>query len=160
MTQFLGTGPFANSAIYNPPFSNVFGFDTGIEDPISALEDFLGDLFISGPAIDNISAGPGNDTLVIRGSDIADHFNGGAGFDLLDLSQLGFSDFAVIDLSTGTYSTSVNSAILSIENIEWVIGSAADDSISGSIFDDSFWGNFGDDTLIGSGGYDDLRGQG
>ncbi len=104
--------------------------------------------------------GNGNDTFVIKGVDIADHVDGGAGIDTLDLSgytntSLGFA----VNLATGLYDF-IPTAFgpFSVVSVENVLGSARGDQIIGSVVANSLSGNAGDDILQGGGGNDTVLG--
>jgi serralysin len=106
------------------------------------------------------SGGDGDDTFVIKATDIADHVDGGAGIDTLDVSghtdtSLGFT----INLQTGSYDFTPRVfgpfSVLSVEN---VFGSGRADTIIGSGADNWLAGNGGDDQLTGGAGQDVLAG--
>ena len=90
------------------------------------------------------------------GDDVID---GGAGFDRIDFRESASS--VVVDFSAGT---AAGAAIGSdkISNIERVIGSNFDDTLTGSTTDDDVWesftGGLGDDIIDGAGGNDTLVG--
>jgi len=99
---------------------------------------------------DTISGLGGNDTLV--GSGGTDFYDGGTGFDTLDFR--GATGIA-ISFSAGTVSGGFNGTFA---NVERVLGSSANDSISGSAGGQTLAGQGGADTLWGAGGVDNLWG--
>ncbi len=108
--------------------------------------------------IEEVVAGSGNDTLagddknnVLEGGAGADTINGGAGIDLV--SYLGSSAAVNINLATGSYSGG-HAAGDSYANIEGVIGSALNDTLTGDGSDNVLEGAGGADTISGGGGTD------
>ncbi|AOE87663.1 cadherin-like domain-containing protein [Pseudomonas sp. TCU-HL1] len=108
---------------------------------------------------DNLTGSSGND--ILRGGSGNDVLDGGAGSDLLDLSDataaLNFTlvqsnSNTVVDLST------VGLGSDTYKNMEGLIGSAFNDSLTGSGGADELRGGAGNDTLNGGTGIDVLYG--
>ena len=107
-----------------------------------------------GSGADTITGGSGNDTIAGGAGD--DVINGGSGIDVIDLS--GAASAVTIDFSS-SYTISINDLNLgndTVSNIEGVLGSAGDDSMTGGANADVFGGGLGDDTLDGGDGVDTL----
>jgi len=102
---------------------------------------------------DTISGLGGNDTLV--GSGGTDFYDGGTGFDTLDFR--GAATGIAISFSAGTVTGGFNGTFA---NVERVLGSSANDSISGSAGGQTLAGQGGADTLWGAAGADTLWGGG
>jgi Ca2+-binding RTX toxin-like protein len=146
---------------------------SGLERPLADLtniENVTGTAFddlLMGNASDNVlSGGAGNDTFAYRNGTGLDHFNGGTGNDTLDLSTLNSAVWANLsysgaevwtrdqpNLATGSYR-----AIIDLDGIENVIGTAFDDQITGDTNNNRLFGGAGNDTLIYRGGVDTLDG--
>lgn len=105
-------------------------------------------------------AGQQRDLRLLGGGN-NDTLNGGAGIDLLDLSDAsGALNFTLVQSGS---STLVNLAAVglgsdSYKNMEGVIGSDFDDNLSGSSSNDMLRGGAGNDTLSGGAGDDVLEG--
>jgi Ca2+-binding RTX toxin-like protein len=112
-------------------------------------DDILIDNFGVGP--NTLEGGDGDDHL--QGSAAAnDAFDGGAGFDEVDLSGGGA---VVVNLAAGTATGQGNDTLVSIEA---VVGSGANDTMTGSEGEDELDGIGGNDVLNGAGGFDILNG--
>ncbi len=105
--------------------------------------------------VDQITGGAGNDTLLGNGGD--DTLEGGGGLDFA--AYYGSGSAVVVQLSAGTASDGAGGTD-QLSNIEGVIGSAFNDSISGSDLADVLFGLDGADTIQGLGGDDALNGNG
>jgi Ca2+-binding RTX toxin-like protein len=145
-------------------------------DTLTTIENLTGSSFgdtltgntgtnvIDGGAGDDVlDGGSGNDTL--RGGAGLDVLIGGAGNDVLD----GGADTDTASYSTATAAVTVSLATTAaqntggagsdtITNIENLIGSAFNDTLTGSTGDNALEGGAGDDTLIGGLGNDMLSG--
>lgn len=125
--------------------------------------------------IENVETGTGNDVVIgsTANNVILDHggknsFDGGAGIDTLDLSELQEGYYGVIvnlgttavaggeggTVAAGTMLTNANAEVSTIKNIEAVIGTSSDDLIIGNASNNIFDGGFGSDTLSGGDGVD------
>jgi Ca2+-binding RTX toxin-like protein len=82
----------------------------------------------------------------------SDTIDGRGGFDFVSF-QSGISS-AVVDLSTGQATNDGSGFTDTLLNVEGVIGSKFDDSITGSAADERFDGFFGNDTIDGGAGID------
>ncbi|NWG91184.1 MAG: hypothetical protein HXY21_01565, partial [Parvularculaceae bacterium] len=139
MATFTGTAGFDSA---DAVAGTLVGFTGGT---IAELQDATGDVFIGGFNVDTVVAGGGDDFLQVNEGEFADDYNGGAGTDVLDLSGL-TADTATVDLSAGTYTTSIGGGTRSISSVEQVWGGGAGDAIRGR--------SSGSDTLKGTGGAD------
>jgi Ca2+-binding RTX toxin-like protein len=94
--------------------------------------------------IENVTGGAGNDTIVAAADAITHVYNGGAGTDTLDLSQI--SSALAINLGTGKVTGGANITMTSIEK---VVGGAADDTATVGVGSTAnFTGGAGADTLV------------
>jgi Ca2+-binding RTX toxin-like protein/uncharacterized protein YjiK len=108
---------------------------------------------------DRLEGGDGNDTLFGGGSgDIFvgglgdDHMDGGSSVDKVDYTA---AAAVTVDLLAGTATGDGNDTLVDIET---VLGSAFNDSITGNTAANTLEGNNGSDTLHGGGGSDTLTG--
>ncbi|MEC3767130.1 beta strand repeat-containing protein [Cupriavidus sp. SS-3] len=113
------------------------------------------DVFIGGLASDTLRGGAGDD--VLRGGAGDDTLDGGAGIDMLDLSDAGSG--LAFTLVQSTSATSVNLGSVNLgndtySNMEGVIGSRFNDTLTGSGANDILRGGAGNDTLDGGAGID------
>ena len=120
------------------------------------------DVIDGGAGDDVIDAGAGDDRLV--GGEGDDAIDGGAGIDTVDYSEA--TSGVTVDLSAGRADGEGHDTLSNIEN---VVGSDHDDTISGDdgsnvleggAGDDQISGGGGDDTLIAGSGIDTLDGGG
>ncbi|WP_354685131.1 VCBS domain-containing protein [Cupriavidus necator] len=115
----------------------------------------VGDVFIGGAAADTLRGGAGDD--VLRGGSGDDTLDGGTGIDMLDFSDAnGSLTFTLTQSSSGTL---VNQTSLGLDrdtysNMEGVIGSRFNDTLTGSTSGDILRGGAGNDTLDGGAGID------
>ncbi|MFM7000398.1 MAG: calcium-binding protein, partial [Limnohabitans sp.] len=124
------------------------------------------DLLTGTGSYNQLFGGAGNDTLVgsdkgdlLSGGAGDDEINGGAGNDLMDLS--GATSAVTMTLSQSSTPTSLTVAGLGTDtyaNIEGVMGSSFNDSLTGSSNADTLMGGDGNDTLNGGAGNDTLDG--
>lgn len=121
------------------------------------------DTLSGGTAFDDLSGGNGNDLLQgdgagdrLRGDPGADTLDGGAG--ITDQAYYFFSDAPVnVDLEAGTASGGYAEGDLLL-NIESVVGSTGNDTLSGQSGGGRIAGAGGDDLLTGLGGRDRVEG--
>ncbi len=110
------------------------------------------DTIVAGGGSDTISAGYGNNKI-----------DGGDGVDTVDYSflSIGSRDITVnLESNTATNGYfSLNRVHDSLYNIENIIGSQGDDTITGNSSNNIFYGNDGDDNLDGGVGDDKLYGD-
>ncbi len=153
----------------------------GGTDTLSGFENLTGSVFndsLTGSTGDNVidggsgndtvNAGAGNDTIVAGiGNDVID---GGTGTDTLDYS--GVSGTLSINLGSGTNGTAIHTGTGAgtdtVSNIEVVIGSSGNDTITGNSSiattmyggagNDSMTGGTGDDVFVGGVGNDTMYG--
>ncbi|MBD9649753.1 type I secretion C-terminal target domain-containing protein [Ensifer sp. ENS09] len=119
----------------------------------------LDDTIIGRAGNDVINGGGGHDTL--RGGAGNDRIDGGAGADLLDLSDA--TAGVTLTLTQSSSDTTVNLTSVGLgtdiyRNIEGLIGSDFNDSLTGSTSNDQLYGGGGADTISGGGGNDMLYG--
>ncbi|BDB28967.1 VCBS domain-containing protein (plasmid) [Cupriavidus sp. P-10] len=132
---------------------NLSGVDLG-SDRYSNMEGVIGSGFN-----DTLSGSSAND--VLRGAAGNDTLDGGAGIDLLDFTDAtGAVSFTLVQSSSVT---SVNLSAVGLgtdgyRNMEGVIGSAFNDTITGSGGNDVLRGGAGNDQLAGGAGNDLLVG--
>ncbi|WP_375740347.1 tandem-95 repeat protein [Pseudomonas boanensis] len=113
------------------------------------------DVFIGGAANDTLTGGNGDDRL--RGGTGDDTLDGGAGVDLLDFSDAsGALNFTLVQSSSNTVVnlSSVGLGNDTYRNMEGVIGSGNNDTLTGSSGNDIIRGGAGSDTLDGGAGND------
>ena len=147
-------------------------------DLITNVENLIGSAFadtLSGDAQTNvIYGGNGNDTLYGRAGDDnlfgeagSDYIEGGDGNDVID-GGAGFnvsayataSHFVVVDLSLqGVWQDTQGAGNDLITNVENLVGSNFNDTLSGDGQTNVIYGGNGDDTLYGRAGDDNLFGQ-
>ncbi|MBN2448010.1 MAG: hypothetical protein JXO22_14865 [Phycisphaerae bacterium] len=109
------------------------------------------DAIDAGDGSDVISAGADNDTIVAgEGDDLID---GGTGTDTIDYS--GANNAVNVDLATGQASGQGNDTITNVEN---VVGSTHDDTITGDDANNFLDGGAGNDTIEGGAGRDTILG--
>ncbi|UDM53020.1 VCBS domain-containing protein [Cupriavidus sp. MP-37] len=113
-----------------------------------------GDVFIGGAASDTLRGGAGDD--VLRGGAGDDTLDGGAGIDMLDLSDASSGLTFALMQGSGTLVnlSSVGLGSDTYSNMEGVIGSRFNDSLTGSTANDILRGGAGNDTLDGGAGID------
>ncbi len=124
------------------------------QDGNDNIEGGTGDDTLTGGAGDDtLSGGPGNDTL--NGGAGADTYSGGSGIDFINYS--GSSSAITVNLLT-SQALGGEAQGDTIEDIEGIIGSNFNDSLTGDGLDNVFYGGVGDDSLIGNDGDDTLGG--
>jgi len=134
----------------------------GTDQTIRNVENVIGtgeDDQITGDAQENdLQTLAGDDVLGASGG--ADTLDGGSGVDTVDYSSLVGVQRIFVSLNGSTTSTVQVSggADDQIVNIENVIGTAGNDTLTGDSQDNYLEGRLGDDTLIGAGGNDVLDG--
>jgi len=158
-----------DSAIYVAPNGvTVAETSTNFEN----LTGFTGDDRLTGDSADNIiDGGAGNDTLVggagndtliggagndiLRAGPGQDSVDGGDGIDTIDVSDI--TPDVTIDLGAGT--ASYNMVNETVQNIENIIGSSSNDTLTGDDAANNIAGGAGDDVISGGDGNDILRGD-
>ena len=115
----------------------------------------VSDFFVGGAAADTLKGGAGDDTL--RGGAGNDILDGGAGIDMLDFSDA-TAGFA-FTLVQGSGSTQVDLTSVGLDkdtysNMEGVIGSKYNDTLTGSNANDILRGGAGNDMIDGGAGID------
>jgi len=158
-----------DSAIYVTPngatiaetstnFENLTGF-TGDDRLTGDSEDNILD---GGAGNDTLVGGAGNDTLIggagddiLRAGPGQDSVDGGEGIDTIDVSDI--TPDVTIDLSAGTASYNMVNEV--VQNVENIIGSSSNDSLTGDDAANNIAGGAGDDIINGGDGNDILRGD-
>ncbi|WAP68666.1 beta strand repeat-containing protein [Jiella pelagia] len=141
------TATFAGGAAVTVNLANGTASGQG-SDTLSNIENVIG----SGNA-DDITGDDGDN--MIEGGDGDDTIDGRNGIDTA--SYAGASGAVTVDLSAGTASGAAGNDTLS--NIENIIGSAFDDTLTGDDGDNEIRGGAGNDTLLGGAGIDRLYGD-
>jgi len=142
----LAGGPGNDTIFGNGGDDIIFGDEDDDQLFGGAGNDFID----GGPGNDLLSGGPGNDTL-----------EGGSGIDTVTYADS--SDGVTIDLTNhrnplvGGTASSVSQGNDRLFNIEVIIGSNFNDSITGSTDNDVLFGLDGNDTLYGAGGSDTIH---
>ncbi|HEY8035381.1 MAG TPA: retention module-containing protein [Methylobacter sp.] len=117
------------------------------------------DTLNGGNGKDTLNGGDGNDTL--NGGADNDTINGGDGVDLISFVDATDGITFTLDQSTGVHSTGALAGGLGTDtysNMEGVIGSNFNDTLTGSSSNDTLVGGSGNDTLNGGAGKDSLFG--
>jgi len=134
----------------------------GTQDTLSNFEIYYAsnqnDIITGSVNADNVFALVGDDLFdASAGNDILD---GGAGSDTIDYSGLsGITSInAALSGAVNSNITVVDGDDDSVVNIENIIGSIGDDTLTGDTFANTLDGNAGDDILAGGGGGDNLFG--
>jgi Ca2+-binding RTX toxin-like protein len=135
-------------------YKNIEGvIGTGFNDSLNGSSS--ADTLIGKDGSDTLNGNNGND--ILRGGSGNDTIDGGAGTDLLDLSD-GTSGITFTLTQSASFTTvNLSSAGLgtdSYRNIEGVIGTGFNDSLTGSSGNDVLAGGEGADTLTGGSGSD------
>lgn len=123
----------------------------GIENAIGSL----GNDKLYGTAGANVLSGDAGDDILVGGAG-ADTLNGGAGNDTAYYT--GSRAGVIVSLATGVGSGG-DAEGDTLVDVEQVIGSSFNDTLTGGAGGNSLWGGAGDDILIGGGGADRLKGE-
>ncbi len=110
-----------------------------------------GDTLSDGDGTDTVYGGLGNDRLIAGLGN--DTYDGGDGFDILDMSAATVA--VTVDLSKSLATGLGTDKVL---NIEGVVGSSFNDTLTGSKYDSWLWGANGNDKIYGAAGNDMLDG--
>ena len=118
------------------------------------------DTLDGGAGNDTMYGGNNNDTFVVTNLNNAagDKIYGGLMTDTLDLSALAGVSNVVVNLATGSFTATGASSITTILEVENVIGTAFNDTITGSALSNTFFGGAGDDSMTGGDGTDKFYG--
>ena len=118
----------------------------------------------AGAGDDTVQGGGGNDTLL--GGDGNDTLRGGAGDDLIDggngIDTVDYSDAAsqvAVNLGLTGYQATLGAGLDSIRNVENLIGSAFNDTLTGDANNNRIDAGSGDDIVAGGAGDDVLNGE-
>src|SRR5512134_3217623 len=118
------------------------------------------DFIIGGTGADTLNGGAGNDTL--QGGTGNDSIDGGSGIDLIDFSDAtGGINFTLVQSTSYTTFIAPSSSGLGTDkykNIEGVIGTNFNDTLTGSALNDTIYGGGGNDTISGGLGNDLITG--
>jgi Ca2+-binding RTX toxin-like protein len=107
--------------------------------------------------IDGRDAGGGDDVLIWGGSGTL--FDGGAGFNTLDLSHAGFASIALSGGGGGTGGGEIDLSWVTITNIQSVIGSPGADTLTAGPFGAVLRGQDGADSIVGGAGFNQINGN-
>ena len=119
------------------------------------LDGYLGhDILDGGAGDDQLYGQDGND--VLEGGAGADTLDGGDGIDIA--SYEGSAAGVTVDLLANT-GTGGDAEGDTFANVEWVYGSASNDTLTGDTFHNGLYGRGGNDYLIGGVGDDALYGE-
>ncbi|MGO1078356.1 calcium-binding protein [Inquilinus sp. CA228] len=132
-------------------------------DTFNSIENLIGsdhdDVLRAGPVASTLSGGAGNDILRASISDpgdiLADIFDGGSGFDMVEYTNTGVG-FAFVDLHLGTGLVGAQDDFFI--SIEGLTGTTVEDRLLGNDADNIFYGMEGNDILSGREGADILSG--
>ncbi|MFO1001924.1 MAG: BspA family leucine-rich repeat surface protein [Planctomycetaceae bacterium] len=115
-------------------------------------------LLLDNSDIDHVSGGSGNDLIYTGGGD--DWINGGAGSDIIfggagndTVSYFGSSAAVTINLNTRSLSGG-DAATDVLYNIENIVGTTGNDTLTGDVTDNVFEGGAGNDVIDGGAGID------
>src|SRR5262245_12767288 len=176
-TDTLNYGTTASQVTVNLGTGSASGFNT-----ISGIENITGgagsdiltgdgannniqggsgignDVITGGGGTDTANGGGGNDTFVATVGDGNDTYNGASGRDTYDLS--GTTATATVNLTlAGAQFISTDAGTDTLSNIENVIGSQGNNTLTGTGAANTLDGAGGNDTLNGGAGQDTLRGS-
>lgn len=176
--SFQGIGPDvvadlgSGTAAYQTPNGTVFeGFSNFENLDGSDSNDILsgngGDNVLTGNGgNDQLTGGGGNDVLeggdgddVLAGGGGTDVIDGGAGNDTNSFQGIGPDVTASIADGTASYDTPNGTVSETFTNIENLIGSDSNDTLSGDAGDNLIAGGAGNDVISGGAGNDVLRGD-
>lgn len=128
---------------------NVIG--SKYNDTITATTSYHHNVIKAGAGHDTVNAGGGDDTIIAGwGNDTVD---GGVGIDLISYEEA--ANKVTVNLTTGLATGFGNDTLSELENI---IGSRFNDTLTGNIANNELYGGIGNDTLIASDGDDLLDG--
>jgi Ca2+-binding RTX toxin-like protein len=121
------------------------------------------DIITGGAGADDLQGEAGNDTFkATSATDGADIIDGGIDSDTVDYSVLGSSNKITVTLGNEGTSASVfvtSGDTDSVVNIENIIGTQGNDTITGNSSANTLYGGTGGDTLKGAAGDDELYGE-
>jgi serralysin len=158
-------GGSGNDIIYGNQVANTLTGNGGNDQLYGGSgEDVLyggagNDGFNGGLFVDQIYGGAGDDLVSIFGGDFIDDIFGGSGVDTL--SMAGYTFAAVnVDLDAGTYTTGGAEGAQTILDVEIVVGTNFNDTMTGTWNTQTFYGGAGNDTFISLAGrfYDAVYG--
>ena len=127
-------------------------------DTLIGIENLTGsafdDILIGDDNANALSGGNGNDTLI--GGLGNDTLDGGAGIDTLSYADA--ASGITLSLVGSSYQNTGGAGIDVVRNVENIVGSAFNDTLTGSQYANVFTGGAGDDVLFGGLGNDTLYG--
>ena len=153
----LDTGVVTNDGFGSAEVATDFETMIGGAGNDTVLGSSNDEYFNLGAGDDSLNAGAGNDTIISGAG--ADTFFGGAGTDTIDYSSSTGSITITVD-ATDTTKSNVSGSEGSdvLKDIENIIGSNSNDTISGNASDNLIDGLGGADSILGGGGADTLIG--
>ena len=142
---------------YTLPDNVENGSVTGTGD-FTLFGNALGNALTGGGGADSLHGDGGDDTL--RVSIGPGLYDGGDGFDIVDLSALPPNGLTLhLDLVQGTTPVDIGyGASIALQNVEGLIATPGNDSVYGTAVADKIWGGYGNDSLDGGAGADTLLG--
>ena len=148
----LLTGVGSGGVAQGDTYKNIENIRGGAGDD-TLIGDDTANVIYAGKGSDRVEAGGGNDMIYTAGG--YDTVDGGAGIDTVSYADSW--DKVVINLATGVgqYGAASRDTIVNVENI---IGSKFDDTITGDAGTNTLNGGAGNDTLHGGDGNDTLIG--
>jgi hypothetical protein len=112
---------------------------------------------------DSLLGGQGDDTIIPGAEDAMDVIDGGAGFDIVDYSGNASGDniqsLTLNGITNATATINGSNDDDTLRNVEGVIGSQGNDTITGDSLGNYLKGEAGADSLSGAGGADTLLGD-
>ena len=152
------SGGNGDDVIYGISGNDVINGDAG-NDYLTG--DAGNDTLSGGAGNDKMYGGDNNDTFAVTNgfnTGAGDQIYGGLNTDTLDLSALTGLSNVVVNLATGSFTSSLAASITTIVDVENVIGTAFNDTIIGSDANNTLFGGAGDDSLTGGLGTDKFYG--
>ena len=113
------------------------------------------DTIDSGDGLDTVNGEGGDDTLIATDTGGIDDFDGGTENDTVNFSAIATGGL-IMDLVGGNWDDGITTG--NLLNIENIIGTGDNDTISGTTGDNTLEGGDGDDTIFGDTGSDILSG--
>jgi serralysin len=148
-------GNNGNDTVNGGDGNDVLFGDSGID----VVNGGAGNDWIEGGfSTDTVNGGDGNDTFYVRDGEFGDNTTGGAGVDMLDLSNYS-SRGSTVNLAGGTYDfVATFGGPYTITGVENVNGTQLADTIIGDGANNALYGNNGNDDLQGGAGNDVISG--
>jgi serralysin len=148
-------GNSGNDTVNGGDGNDVLTGDSGID----VINGGAGnDVIEGGFSTDTVNGGDGNDTFIVRDGEFGDNTTGGAGVDMLDLSDYS-SRGSTVNLASGTYDfVATFGGPYTLTGVENVNGTQLVDTITGDGAANTLYGNGGNDSIAGGDGNDAISG--